>query len=180
MVVMCISHSFSLNWSKLVLQLSGYAFLRCRSARSDTFLIITFVGHRNYSEQEEHKWQVLEYLEKIVGNKDCLFYFGGYGKFNQCAKKWCIEYKKSHPNVKLIFVLPYINRKYDVKGYDETLYPPIENAPYRLAICRRNEWMIKKSDYVIAYVLYPGGAKNTLEIAIKRKKKVFNLASLKK
>ena len=60
--------------------------------------------------------------------------------------------------------------------YDDVLYPPLETTPYRLAIVKRNEWMVSQSDLVIAYVLYSwGGAARTLEYAEKRKKKIIQL-----
>ena len=41
----------------------------------------------------------------------------------------------------------------DSKLYDSTLYPPLENVPYKFAISKRNEWMINESDLIIAFEL---------------------------
>ena len=151
--------------------------LRCRFARDGTFfMVITFVGHSDYRYREEDEKTVLTFLEETVGNKPCEFFLGGYGAFDSFAKKWCIEYKKTHPNVKLTLVIPYLNREYNAEGYDGTIYPPIETVPKRLAISRRNAFMVGKADYVIAYVLYCGGARNTLDIAVRENKKILNLA----
>ena len=81
-----------------------------------------------------------------------------------------------NPNVKPTLVLPYPDRQYYIKGYDDTAYPPLESVPRRLAIIRRNEWMVDESDYIIAYVWHYDGARNTLEIAKRKKKPIFNVA----
>lgn len=41
--------------------------------------------------------------------------------------------------------------------YDETIYPPLENAPPRYAIVHRNRWMAENADAVLAYVLHNWG-----------------------
>lgn len=59
--------------------------------------------------------------------------------------------RKSYSDVKCenIFITPYITESYKLrnelmkKRFDCILYPPIENTPYRFAIIRRNEWMVK-------------------------------------
>ncbi|MBQ6922498.1 MAG: hypothetical protein IJQ66_05345, partial [Clostridia bacterium] len=56
------------------------------------------------------------------------------------------------------------------------VYPPLESVPRRLAIIRKNEWMVNESDYIIAYVWHYGGARNTLDIAKRKNKPIFNLA----
>ena len=54
--------------------------------------------------------------------------------------------------------------------FDGTIYPDIENVPPRFAIIKRNEWMVKQSDFMIAYVNYPwGGAYKTLQYAERKK-----------
>ena len=59
-------------------------------------------------------------------------------------------------------------------GYDETVYPPLESVPKRYAISRRNEWMVRESDIVVAYVIRGfGGAAKTLEFAQRKKKRII-------
>ena len=62
--------------------------------------------------------------------------------------------------------------------YDGSVYPDLENTPPRFAIIKRNEWMIDKSDFLIAYVKNSfGGANKTLSYAKKRRKiKIINMA----
>ena len=139
-------------------------------------MIITFVGHSDYRCREGDKKTVLRFLTETVGDNPCEFFLGGYGAFDMFAKKCCIAYKKTHPNVTLTLVVPYLGRNYNIEGYDKALYPSLETVPKKLAIPRRNAFMVGRADYVISYVKYCGGARNTLDIAIRKKKKIFNLA----
>lgn len=64
------------------------------------------------------------------------------------------------------------------KIFDDAIYPDLETVPKRLAIIKRNEWMINNSDFLIAYVDHDwGGAYKTLEYEEKRRKiKIINIA----
>ena len=107
-------------------------------------------------------------------DRDVTFYLGGYGDFDSLALKACLEYKKTHPSARLVFVTPYLddrylkNREEILKNYDEILYPEIETTPPQYAISKRNEWMVKHADFLIASVDHGfGGAVKTLECAIR-------------
>ncbi|MBR2735488.1 MAG: DUF1273 domain-containing protein, partial [Clostridia bacterium] len=65
------------------------------------------------------------------------------------------------------------------KRFDDTLYPEIEKTSPKFAIVKRNEWMIDKSDFLIAYVEYNWGeAYRTLEYAKRKKENVRMLCGL--
>ena len=58
--------------------------------------------------------------------------------------------------------------------YDGTIYPPLENVPKRLAIIKRNEWMVDHADVIVAYVLHDwGGANDMLQYAACKDKVVI-------
>jgi len=62
---------------------------------------------------------------------------------------------------------------------DMSIYPPIENVPLRFAILKRNEWMMKNADLIIAYVKRNyGGAYKSLQVAKRKKKKIINIYDL--
>lgn len=86
--------------------------------------------------------------------------------------------EKIHPQIRLILVLPYLNSTMITDGYDETVYPPLETVPPRFAIVRRNEWMVRESDSVVAYV-YKQGLQNfqySYSTAVGMVKSVIGLA----
>ena len=148
-------------------------------------MIITFCGHSKiYGEQEELQRKVLSAIEEAAEGKDVTFYLGGYGSFDSIALCAAKRYKEEHPASRLLFILPYFGKEYFasketyIKKCDDTLYPELEKTPKRLAISKRNEWMIKSADYVIAYVDHSwGGAAKALLFAHKRKTPYRNLGN---
>ncbi len=62
--------------------------------------------------------------------------------------------------------------------YDDIIYPPIENAPLRFAIVKRNEYMVDIADLLICFVERKyGGAYRTLLYAGRKKKRIINLSA---
>ena len=57
-------------------------------------VIITFLGHSNFIPTTEIKKEILEQLEKKIGEQKVVFYLGGYGNFDNFALQCCKEYKK--------------------------------------------------------------------------------------
>ncbi len=70
--------------------------------------------------------------------------------------------------------------KVNKSDYDKfnTIYPDgLENVPYKFAIYRRNEWMLKRSEMVVTYVHHnSGGAFKFKEKALKLNKTVIELS----
>ena len=132
---------------------------------------ISFFGHSDYEPDENDIDAIISKLKDIVGDNSCEFLLGGIGAFDMFAKRCCLIYKEINPNVKLTLVLPYLNRNYKTEGYDESVYPPLETVPQRLAIVKRNEWMIEQSDYIIAYAWHSGGAEMLLTMLKEKRRR---------
>ncbi|MBD5099865.1 MAG: hypothetical protein HDT29_00965 [Clostridiales bacterium] len=146
-------------------------------------MIITFCGHSKIYEDNNLEENIFQLLleEKCKGEVD--FYLGGYGHFDAIAKKSCVQYKNINSFANVHFITPYLDEKYlknkmDMSGFDDSIYPEIEQVPKKFAIVERNKWMVRQSDLVIAYVNYSwGGAVKTLEYAHKLKKRYINLGT---
>lgn len=117
-------------------------------------MIVTFCGHSSMPNKPEVTLKMETVLRNLFEtNQDLLFYCGGYGEFDSLSASCVESIRKNYANVhcEKIFVTPYITEAYQEKNalmkayYDDILYPPLETVPYKLAIIRRNEWMIKKS-----------------------------------
>ena len=77
------------------------------------------------------------------------FFLGGYGAFDRLCADVLRGLKGRFRHIRLVLVLPYLDS----------------------AILRRNEWMVRRSDVIVAYVLHSwGGAAKTLDYARKKKK----------
>lgn len=142
-------------------------------------MIVTFCGHSTLS-VEETKYleeKLFMEIEKLILKGAEEFLLGGYGNFDYLAAKVVKKLKNKYPHIKSVLVIPYLNREYNnISLYDLTEYPPIENVPKTLAIIKRNEYMVDKSDVVIAFVKFSwGGARITLDYAMTKKKKIIIL-----
>ena len=148
-------------------------------------MIITFFGHANYSEKDEHRQLILDYLETVSCNSNVEFYLGGYGKFDSFALSCAKEFQTVHTEAKIYFITPYISPSYEkthLKNnaaiYDGIIYPPIESTHPKYAISHRNKWMIEQADVVIAFVKRQnGGAFSAFRRAKGLKKNYFNVAT---
>ena len=75
-------------------------------------MIISFFGHADFIENEEYKERFMKFLDETVGDKTADFYLGGYGNFDAFAYRCCKEYKRTHSEVSLVFVTPYMTVEY--------------------------------------------------------------------
>ena len=141
-------------------------------------MIITFCGHSDYIERPGDEEKILSILGEKVGDGFAELYFGDYGRFDHFARACGEKYQKTHPNTKLIFISPYINRGFDKKEFDGIIYPELERVPLRFAIVHRNRWMAERADIVIACVTRSfGGAYETYTHAKRKKKEIFNIGN---
>lgn len=147
-------------------------------------MIVTFCGHSQIYYAEKLTCKILDILNAEIKDETVDFYLGGYGQFDNIAKKSCESFQMTHPNAKHYFVTPYIDNEYlsgrknIIDTYDGSIYPDIENTPKRYAILQRNKWMVRQADLLIAFINYSwGGAVKTLEYAHKIKKRYINLGT---
>ena len=144
-------------------------------------MVVTFCGHADFSEHQRCRSILLSLLEQKIGEQPTDFYLGGYGGFDEFALRCCNIFKKSRKDIKIIYITPYLGENntkllFAKKYYDEVIYPEIENVPLRLAIIKRNEWMVRKADCIITFVNRRfGGAYNAIKYADKMGKQYFNL-----
>ena len=147
--------------------------------------ICTFAGHGEiYGENTLKEKLKKEFINLIENENVDTFYCGGKGDFDKLCSERVKELKSNYPFVKSYLILAYMPNKkseFDLNPYGEydgSVYPDLENTPPRFAIIKRNEWMIDKSDFLIAYVKNSfGGANKTLSYAKKRRKiKIINMA----
>lgn len=139
-------------------------------------MTVTFCGHADENYGDNIQQKLYNEIETVINKGANKFFLGGYGCFDRIAASAVWSLKKNYPHIQSFLIIPYLNRQYDTDKYDGTLYPPIESIPKRYAILKRNEWMIRESEIVIAYVCHSwGGAAKTLEYAVKRKKYIINL-----
>lgn len=144
-------------------------------------MICTFFGHRDCPEAVKPVLKgEIKRLITIQGVYK--FYVGNTGAFDNLVYHCLKEIKKEYQYIQYFVVLEKPPIKESMYDSDETLLPlGFEDFPPRFAIDRRNRWMIEQAEYVITYITHSfGGAAKFADIAVKKKKKVINIADITK
>ncbi|MBR2986850.1 MAG: DUF1273 family protein [Clostridia bacterium] len=139
----------------------------------------TFFGHKDCDRSLEGA--IREAMIRLIEDEGVsCFYVGNHGNFDHMAARVLKELKAGYPKLSAYVVLAYLPKasEFDPEMPLETLFPEgLESVPKRFAISRRNDWMLKQSQYVIAYVKREiGGAASFYQKALRQKKHVINLA----
>ena len=105
-------------------------------------MIISFAGHSFIYASDKVKELVKEHIRKnIIDSKHIACYLGGYGDFDEICARACRELKQEYAGIELVYVTAYLGLREQAKIkemhkhglYDTSIYPPIENAPRRIA-----------------------------------------------
>lgn len=147
--------------------------------------ICMFCGHsRIYSGYERLRENLTFVVSGLIEHEDVKeFLIGNYGQFDRLSASVCLDLKRVYPDIKVELVLPYYRHKVDeyekahYLKFDNVIIPELENVPYRYRITKANEYMVKRSDVVVAYVnKNTGGAVKTMDYAKKMAKRIIHLA----
>ncbi len=118
-------------------------------------------------------------LELVEERHVSRFLVGHNGAFDRISV--LREIKNEYPHIEYRVVLYRIPGSAALPEHilpEETLFPEgLENVPPRIAIVRRNQWMVRESDIVAAYALHHGGASNAVSYARRTKKEVVRIAA---
>jgi len=115
-----------------------------------------------------------------------VFYFGGYGKFDELCYKIVTKIKDENPylNIDRVYCVPreeYLRKKvryFDPENYDEVVFLEPKFSGWYKSIYYRNLAMIDNSDYIIFYAedREGSGAYKAYRYAMKKKEKqIVNL-----
>lgn len=144
----------------------------------------SFFGHRDFWSNSSREAAIKKHIIDCVKNRGITeFLLGGYGEFDIFCAKYLRELRADFPEIRSTLVLAYLGKNFDNfelaymrRTFDAIIYPPIENVPLKFAIIKRNEWMVRESDYVIFFVEHNwGGAYKMLEYAVRHKVSFANL-----
>lgn len=141
-------------------------------------MTVCFFGHRDAPETlfPELEAAVRALIEQRGADT---FYVGSQGRFDAMAARALRGLQPAYPHVRWFVVLAYPpGTPGDAPPAGaQTLYPEgLETVPRRLAIVRRNRWMIQHCQAVVAYVARPfGGAAQSVEAARKTGREIIGL-----
>ena len=149
----------------------------------------SFTGHRSIP--EAHAAKLKELLKRAVEYAYGLgcreFYAGGALGFDTLAAREIIRFRISHPDARLVLILPCINQnelwkdcdtdsyEYILSEADEVRY--ISEEYTKSCMQKRNQAMVDASSVCIAYLTRPrSGAGQTVRMAEKAGLTVTNVA----
>lgn len=136
----------------------------------------TFFGHRDTPAIVKPLLrQVI--IELIEHHSVTEFYVGNQGNFDAMARSLLAELAQIYP-IHYDIVLAYLPKGNDPSsdGSHTILPDGFESVPPRFAIDYRNRWMLDRSDVVVTYVRYPGGAEKYKASAERKGKMVVEVA----
>ena len=141
-------------------------------------MTVTFFGHRDAPDivSAALKSVLLELIEERGADH---FYVGDSGAFDFMVYQVLDQLKIDHPNISCTVVLAYMPRAkwISIQHISDSILPEeVALAHPKYAICRRNTWMINKSDVVVTYVRRGyGGAARFRKIALNKGKEIIDL-----
>lgn len=136
-----------------------------------------FFGHRNApSEIKILLKEAILHLIQTEGVHN--FFVGNNGNFDfyvQCVLK---ELKDEGLDICFDIVLSHLGEIALSENQSETIFPEgLETVLPRFAISKRNDWLIKNSSFLIAYVTYTfSSSYQWMQKAAKKGLKIINLA----
>ena len=148
--------------------------------------ICSFFGHREVAITEELYAMTTAEIRKAVDFGCRVFYFGGYGVFDELCYEIVTNIKKENPERELQRVYcvaqeRYLRKKskyFNREDYEEIVYLTPAFEGWYKSIYYRNCAMIDNSDFVIFYAekRENSGAYKAYSYAKKKKKTLVNLA----
>ena len=129
-----------------------------------------FFGHREVTHNIRPKLTAI--IEKLITEDNVTeFYVGHQGQFDSMVYSVLKELKTKYPHIRYTVVLAYMPNEHIKELYGEdTLFPDgMESVPKKFAISKRNDWMIRQSDFAVCYVYkVTGGAAKFKEKCVKK------------
>lgn len=137
----------------------------------------TFFGHRDCPDGLKYSLRSV-IIDLIINHGVDMFYVGHQGGFDRLVRSVLREITQEYPWAHCAVVLAYMpSEDFDPGDASDTMLPEgIELVHPRYAISWRNNWMLRQSDFVVAYVAHSwGGAAQYMKKAIRSGKTVINL-----
>lgn len=150
-------------------------------------LICSFFGHSVVTCNDELYATALAEIWKSVNSGCRVFYFGGYGRFDEICHEIVTSIRKENPRLNVERVYCVSQERYLIKNvryfnradYERTIYLEPKYSGWYKSIYYRNCAMIDSSDYLIFYAenRENSGAYKALKYALKTSgKRIVNIA----
>ena len=143
------------------------------------FMVCCEFGHKEIFQNIGNRLD--EAIAQSIDFGCSVFYTGAMGEFDSLFSSAVRIAKKTHPEIKLICIKPYLtkelneNKDYYSAMFDDVIIPTdLMGIHYKTAIKARNRWIVDNSDVVIGYIIRDyGGAYTAIKYAEKKNKKII-------
>ena len=145
----------------------------------------SFFGHRNVEKTENLEKKIEEIVERLIKEENFnIFFFGGFGDFDELCYKIVSKLKTKYPHIQRIFCVTeerFLKKKPTWMreiSFEETCYFDLKYDYWYTRIYYRNCEIIDRSDKIIFYVVNKdgSGAYKAMKYAQKMKKDLINIA----
>ena len=147
--------------------------------------ICAFFGHRDVVLSSYDKSVLEKVCRKLIDEEEVYeFWFTKDGECDFYARQVLVEMRENnYPEIDVCILPAYSlsDGLFDVLSDKYQLLFPGElyHIPWKAAIVKRNEYMVKNADIILCYIKrHYGGAYKAVKLAEKLKKKVINIAEL--
>lgn len=149
--------------------------------------ICSFFGHSSISKEENIEIltrKIETTLINLIEKQDySIFYFGGFGEFDNLCYKIVTILKQKYPFIKRIYCLEdekYLNKlkfNLDYNEYEDYIYLPLNFDWWYTRIFYRNCSIVDTSDLIIFYIRNTknSGAYKTYKYAVKQNKNILKI-----
>lgn len=140
-------------------------------------MICTFFGHRDapLSIEKELEKIILSLISEGVDE----FLVGNNGSFDLLVQGVLRKLFLKSEKIRYSVVISYLNEHVDERFKEKVIYPEgLEMFPKKIAIIKRNEWMLKRASVAVVYVKYTqGNSYKLLRKAERSRIRIINLAT---
>ena len=130
--------------------------------------VCTFFGHKDCPETVKPILMAL-LEDMIIEEGVSVFYVGNQGRFDAYVRSVLSELMDVYSYIYYAVVLPYVpGHTQEYVNYEDTMVPEgVEAVHPKYAITWRNNWMLKRADYVVTHITHQfGGAAQFAEKGI--------------
>ncbi len=142
---------------------------------------IAFCGCSGINGPTDPEQKLMSVFENEFDGKAVEFFIGGFGFFGFIVQKCCLQYKKAHPDSRLIYAASHMDipqktdRSPGISVIDETVY--IDESGID-DVSERIKWTVRNADLLIAYADQSYvGVSDIINYAVKINKRYIDLGS---
>ncbi len=140
----------------------------------------TFIGHRECL--QDIRAVLYETIETLITEENIrTFYVGTHGQFDRIVYSVLSDIECKH-DINVVVVLAYLNSKANVYyDLEKTEYPSeLDGVPMKYAIRKRNEYMLRRSRFLVCYLNNPyTNTYKFVETAKRLGMEIINLGTLR-